>query len=135
MKHRKLRIAWSVTWSVVAVLLIMLWLRSFRNVDFIPRSNYQMVIGFGRVYFGHPVVRPGRPKYFNADFINEEGRPDSVFILVDAARSLDLRVAIAAALAFAFAPWLRLRFSLRTLLVVTTLIAVALWFVVWASRS
>jgi hypothetical protein len=28
MKHRKLRIAWSVVWGVVAVLLVVLWVRS-----------------------------------------------------------------------------------------------------------
>jgi hypothetical protein len=31
-------------------------------------------------------------------------------------------------------PWLRLRFSLRTLLIATTLVAVVLGLVVWASR-
>ncbi len=29
MKHRRLRIAWSVTWGIVAVLLIALWVRSY----------------------------------------------------------------------------------------------------------
>src|SRR3954447_21045285 len=40
-------------------------------------------------------------------------------------------------IAFAAAPWLRelkLRFSLRTLLVATTLIAVVLGLIVWAAR-
>src|SRR5689334_17632588 len=31
MKYRKLRMAWSVTWGVVAVLLCVLWVRSYRN--------------------------------------------------------------------------------------------------------
>ena len=29
MKHRKLRIAWSVVWGIAAVLLIVLWVRSY----------------------------------------------------------------------------------------------------------
>ncbi len=33
MKHRKLRIAWSVAWGVLAVLLIALWVRSYWWVD------------------------------------------------------------------------------------------------------
>ncbi len=33
MKHRKLRIAWSVTWSIVAVLLMALWMRSYWRAD------------------------------------------------------------------------------------------------------
>ena len=33
MKYRKLRIAWSVTWGVAAVLLIALWVRSYSVHD------------------------------------------------------------------------------------------------------
>ena len=33
MKHRKLRIAWSVAWGVVAVLLCVLWVRSYWKSD------------------------------------------------------------------------------------------------------
>ena len=29
MKHRKLRIAWSVAWGIVTVLLCVLWVRSY----------------------------------------------------------------------------------------------------------
>jgi hypothetical protein len=29
MKHRKLRIAWSVTWGIAAMLIIALWVRSY----------------------------------------------------------------------------------------------------------
>jgi hypothetical protein len=37
--------------------------------------------------------------------------------------------------AIPLAPWLRLRFSLRTLLLATTLIAVVLGIIVWMSRA
>ena len=33
MRYRKLRIAWSVGWGVVAVLLCVLWVRSYRWID------------------------------------------------------------------------------------------------------
>src|SRR5690348_9197803 len=33
MKYRDLRIAWSVLWGVVAVLLILLWVRSYSRLD------------------------------------------------------------------------------------------------------
>src|SRR5215813_443843 len=33
MKFRKLRIAWSIVWGVVAVLLIVLWVRSYQTCD------------------------------------------------------------------------------------------------------
>ena len=32
-KHRRLRIAWSVAWGVVAVLLVALWVRSYATLD------------------------------------------------------------------------------------------------------
>ena len=35
MRFRKLRIAWSVAWGVVAVLLVVLWVRSYRVCDVI----------------------------------------------------------------------------------------------------
>ena len=33
MKYRKLRIAWSVVWGIAAVLLIVLWVRSYWLAD------------------------------------------------------------------------------------------------------
>jgi hypothetical protein len=33
MKHRKLRIAWSVAWGIVAALLVALWVRSYASRD------------------------------------------------------------------------------------------------------
>src|SRR5262245_54822270 len=33
MKYRKLRIAWSVVWGVVAVLLVVFWVRSYWHAD------------------------------------------------------------------------------------------------------
>ncbi len=33
MKHRKLRIAWTVAWGIVAVLLLVLWIRSYWTYD------------------------------------------------------------------------------------------------------
>ena len=34
LKYRKLRIAWSVAWGMLAVLLIALWVRSYWHVDY-----------------------------------------------------------------------------------------------------
>ena len=44
MKHRKLRIAWSVAWGIVAALVIALWVRSHYSVNQMflttPRSAF-----------------------------------------------------------------------------------------------
>src|SRR5690348_12392415 len=43
MKHRKLRIAWSVVWGTVAVLLVALWVRSYWRWDQIAYGASQHV--------------------------------------------------------------------------------------------
>src|SRR5262245_6814089 len=46
MKYRKLRIAWSVVWGIVAVLLVLLWVRSYWKWDMleVPVSNGGLAI-------------------------------------------------------------------------------------------
>src|SRR6187200_821987 len=44
MKYRKLRIAWSVAWGVVAVLLCAMWLRSYWRKDYIRRVEPNQTI-------------------------------------------------------------------------------------------
>jgi hypothetical protein len=39
MKHRKLRIAWSVFWGIAAALLVALWVRSYSYFDAIANQN------------------------------------------------------------------------------------------------
>src|SRR5262245_38540076 len=51
MRFRKLRIAWSVVWGILAVLLLMLWVRSywwFDNVNF-STSGTEVVQSFDGV--------------------------------------------------------------------------------------
>jgi hypothetical protein len=56
MKHRKLRIAWSVTWGIAAVLLIALWVRSYRlnevQVFKLYGIRFQVASLLGRIDFG-----------------------------------------------------------------------------------
>ena len=49
MKHRKLRIAWSVAWGIVAVLLIALWVRSYSVERYLQIPNSQAQSGVDRV--------------------------------------------------------------------------------------
>src|SRR4051812_42476544 len=47
MRFRKLRIAWSVFWGLAAVLLIVLWVRSYRlNDNLMFATNKSAVTGF-----------------------------------------------------------------------------------------
>jgi hypothetical protein len=45
MRLRKLRIAWSVVWGAIAVLLIVLWLRSYYRTEYVER-----VVNVNRLY-------------------------------------------------------------------------------------
>ena len=85
MRFRKLRIAWSVGWGFLAVLLIVLWVRDYLDTRLVASLPY-------------------------------------AFPLLGAA-------------GLAIAPWATgpTRFSLRTLLIATTLLAMLLGLAVWAA--
>ena len=150
MKFRKLRIAWSVACGIACVLLIALWVRSYWCADVIdiPRSKYLVEVGseygkIGIVKFDDPSISAGR-----WEFVSEDPRPPGGDVwlwptLLGFARPvtpgmsaivvphwfLVLQFASAGAL-----PRLQgfQRFSLRTLLIATTLVAVVLGLIVWA---
>jgi|tagenome__1003787_1003787.scaffolds.fasta_scaffold20711833_1 hypothetical protein len=147
MRFRKLRIAWSVFWGLACVLLIVLWVRSYwwGDVFTFPQSS-QGALGIGsinaRIMFGATnddtfplwewLVEPNRQP---AEFLpwfevsirsvsSEMYVPDWLLVI------LTISVAVL--------PWIRQlswRFSLRTLLIATTLLAVVLGLVVYVSRK
>ena len=150
MKYRKLRIAWSVAWGLVAVLLCVLWVRSYIAHDlvhgngtasyFILRSerglcmftavpNLSALTSFDEweydsdtdVALENSRWRP----HFTYNPIGTVAVVPSVEIVVPAWMAALLFAAVAAV------PWLRFRFSLRTLLNATTLVALLLGLFVW----
>ena len=154
MRFRKLRIAWSVFWGLAAVLLIALWVRSYvwRDGCYIA-SRIHLSSCYGQI-----TLDAALPPYsFEQDWSYWCDSAESTFRgfgkLEFARRNLlmfswesfrpfrpcyfphwSMVVPLAA---FAIAPWIRslsLRFSLRTLLIATTLVAVALGLVVWAAH-
>ena len=160
MKHRKLRIAWSVAWGVVAVLLCALWIRSHSIYDSIAWNSRQSIYHslssqYGHVTFvkgynpnnttkgaysslGHKALEPfvgspSEPKLsglLGLRWYSSPGiRAFREFIL-----ALPHWLLLITSTAVAAIAWLPCRFSLRTLLIATTLVAVALGLIVWASR-
>src|SRR5262245_52831345 len=149
MKHRKLRIVWSVVWGVVAVLICVLWVRSYWWEDSIFRTDevgdvIDLQSGFGQVILhtewnslASGLYIPGDynfssrfdPEYVRRDY--HHGKWNSRF---DARWRTEEYWLVAAPHWFittvltviAAAPWLSYRFSLRTLLIATTAIAVLL---------
>jgi hypothetical protein len=152
MRFRNLRIAWSVFWVLACVLLIVLWVRSYRWNDqlSIPLSDTR-VVGpnsfSGRVSFG--VCTAPEAKFMWPSGLKSEPITDNTpipnftygRIIGIPTRTVDFVqvpywfVSLLAA-AVGAAPWISLsrRFTLRTLLISTTLVAVLLGLVVWTVR-
>ncbi len=135
MKFRYLRIAWSVGWGVAAVLLIVLWVRSYWWVDaaYVALSH-SAISRQGTIYidaglswtwaatcheFGWPVLQWTMLKNDSEVAVKEGNVAFPVTRLV-------LLTAACAPLS-----WISRRFTLRTLLIATTLVAVALGLIVW----
>jgi len=158
---RGLRIAWSVWWGILCVLLVVLWVRSYWRTDYleliIPGTEHWGVHGEGRVNgfqisSMHASLSIYHDKYMTiSDFQDVWDGPEmkrEVFkppprdfgsgfsFSMDRRQQhiavphlLPLLVLLAATLA-PWLPWLSWKFSLRTLLIATTLIAVVLGLVV-----
>jgi hypothetical protein len=147
MRFRKLRIAWTVGWGLVAVLLIVLWERSYWRLQIFERRVGSQAVQISSV--------KGRIAIAHLDPRATIGRP---YLSVVAGDSADWRKAGASGFAYyhdgwiaaliapfwlpallsvalAVTPWISRswRFSLRTLLVATTLVAVILGLVVYAA--
>jgi 4-amino-4-deoxy-L-arabinose transferase-like glycosyltransferase len=148
MNHRNFRIVLSVAWGVVAVLLVVMWDRSNTWGEGIRYVGHGLEILFGytkgdvflsfydepsdseergAVFFHFPIHNPERKFFFSNYGFHRDGENNHVPFWFPVLVSVIL-VAL---------PWLpgsRWRFSLRTLLIVTTLVAVGLGFVVYLFR-
>lgn len=145
MKYRKLRIAWSVVCGIACVLLIVLWVRSYGGSDVVYRqttttrtvfSSAVGVIGVSRSIFEAVLPAWG---WNRIELMPGGPMPTWEFRSDNNGTRLRFphRLPIAISGVLAVAPWirqLRWRFSLRTLLIATTLVAVVLGLIVWAVR-
>ena len=151
MKYRKLRIAWSVAWAVVAVLLCVLWVRSYTSGDSIRRAGEENDIALMSVIgtvqlasFHNPLgLRDGSWRISHTELDPTTG-PKNVFQWFDWDNdpSYGLRIItpwwihVAIVATLGFLPWFSVRrFSLRTILIATTLVAVGLGLVVWLAAK
>jgi hypothetical protein len=170
MKYRKLRIAWSVAWGVVCLLLVVLWVRSYQKQDGftkpvgVGKSTY-IVSNRGTLYWFLGEVYQAPP----IDFFYWNRMPDdqSTQTLIpaplppspawqywndDATEGIEMFskkrwslryeavafthwIALLLAAVVAFISWLPWRFSLRTLLIAMTLVAVVLGVIGYTLRT
>jgi hypothetical protein len=154
LRFRKLRIAWSVGWGLLAVLLIMLWVRSYSHISFVWRvsstgvnTRFESANG-GVAFLYGKVVGDERPRGWESFSLpiprkmpETHHRPtarNSPFKLDWLAGKIVIGVPywllfIGSGI-FAALPWLPGRFSLRTLLIATTLVAVVLGIIIYAAH-
>lgn len=148
MKHPKLRIAWSVAWGIVATLLIALWIRSYWIGDFCQWSsqtrNHDVQSNAGSLFIERYMFFSGFGPFCSGEFparrwedFTSWPRPVAGIGLNITDRGWCVIVSLAWPLVFAAllaaGPWISLvpRFSLRTLLIAITLVAVGLGLIVY----
>jgi hypothetical protein len=149
MRYRKLRIAWSVVCGIVAVLLVVLWVRSYSWVDglTVPVSA-ESAVGAGTLPGVIAVAVRHVPEKFRVEHrpVTEwrtmHSGPSQVWggtMLTQSTSAIYIPCwpLVLVSVLLAGVPWRKTfvrRFSLRTLLIATTLVAVVLGAVVWSTR-
>jgi hypothetical protein len=143
MKHRKLRIVWSVVWGIVAVSLCVLWVRSYWVPESIRWSTstlrvFSLRSQSGR--FGYVVTEPQAEapwafSYSRLD-LSKKKEPWTISHTTKGTWRgvIPCWAIVVAVSALSLSPWLGnlpRRFSIRTLLLATTLVAVGLGLIVW----
>src|SRR3982751_549666 len=139
MTFRNLRVAWSVFCGLACILLIVLWVRSYWWVDIANHSQYSLTSMQGKLcvnesfdVLGNPVTRPASFTLVNRFW----GSAFETSGLTIRRRGTGLAIPYWSLLlpmaALAGITWIRWRFTLRTLLIATTLVAVVLGAIVYA---
>lgn len=162
MRIRYLRIVFSALCGITCLLMIVLWVRSYLWCDSTTRQRnaqqYRIVSCRGRIRFGwvpdtngyfvFPCEWESRQIVSPGDFLLRDDMLTVFGYQSGAAPIRSLAARFPATFAVSYwqlatpftigfliaVPWLRWRFSLRTLLIATTLIAVGLGLIVWLNR-
>jgi hypothetical protein len=155
MRFRKLRIAWSVVCGLACVLLIALWVRSYWYTDDLAfrsivagrltffsnkgemwlywhADTLLRVIDFGSISTKYDPGFP--PTSLGFGFIRDDDLDDGLDYWGIGFPQWFLSLICVAGIAIPWLPWWSKRFSLRTLLIATTFVAVVLGGIVWAVR-
>jgi hypothetical protein len=134
---RYLRIAWSVGCGILCLLLIGLWVRSnggngyYCDYQYSGTRHFQSRLIYGSLYLGTEpyVFRSG-----NLEFGSWQSAPIPNDLAVRYWTVIPLSVPTMLFGLAAATPWLRWRFSLRTLLIAMTLLAVVLGAIVFSMQ-
>ena len=138
---RSIRIAFSAFCGLVAILLAVLWVRSYWRCDAIRSPNHSATAILGRLMIDKQYAIESLSNEFSPQLNNDVGYssfPVNGITITDLERggiALPLWMPTLLFSTLSLAPWLSLkRYSLRTLLIATTLVAVILGIVLWSTR-
>jgi hypothetical protein len=149
LRYRKLRIAWSVGWGVICAMLIALWARSYWRMDYLTgmlTANRQIEIYSiqGRLSIGAWTEPTYAPLTHRSTSIAEsqgtvrmlESKENLFgFAFIRPSVIVPLYFLAISACAITALPWFRNRFSLRTLLIATMLVAIILGIIAVSGRT
>jgi hypothetical protein len=137
MRFRKLRIAWSAVWCIVGAILCALCVHSYWQTDSYPKiwNGHNFALRSGKLlideYFYFAPQAAADANYELGDGSGRWGVTKTVRV-TSSRHAISLAPVTACIFLVATTPWLSLkRFSLRTLLLATTLIAALLGLTVW----
>jgi hypothetical protein len=146
MRFRKRRIAWSMAWGVVAILLVALWVRSYAVFDSVGIGSHCVSSVNGRLYFDENFIGKDQGSdgakvwYYqwegnNIPYVAIQFQ-NAIVIPSGNGWRLPYWLTFVSCISVCAAPWINWskRFSLRTLLIATTLVAVVLGLIVAATR-
>jgi hypothetical protein len=143
---RALRITWTAFWGLAAILLVALWVRSYWIVDLVNGNLTPHVAGFADLSRGQldlwqmsasNALQVGDWAHDTASAEEFYRDPTSVpYLTSDGNLIVPLWLPVILTATLAAAPWIRWskRFSLRTLLIAMSLVAVVLGTIVLLSR-
>jgi hypothetical protein len=142
MRFRKLRIAWSVLWGVLAVLLCVLWVRSYAHSDLVDvpfgsSKSFRITIDPGMIWTAK-IDMPSEWNFESEPVSRKHELLASIYRHGFAFSGADSEFAIALpfwlyvifSILVGSLSWIP-RFSLRTLLIATTLLALIMGLVVY----
>src|SRR5436190_2849170 len=111
-RFRKLRVAWSVIWGGAAVLLIVLWLRSYWWISHvsgpITSSRYVQSHSFGGwVWIGHPTYRTGHHPWSHTEEPSYAWKQPMMFVTPADGTAIPYWLLAIVLSSTAAAPWIR----------------------------
>lgn len=157
MRYRKLRITWSVCWAVISVLFVVAWVRSYSWEDAItaPGDGSRRLgsaEGWMTIRWTEPrwkemrrkpsfqltkwqvVSRPVEERDQRYARMRVQSRPAQLGFVDAGAVQFPYWLPLIVCIGMFVAPWIQ-RFSLRTLLIATTAIALVLGLLVWNAKG